>query len=496
MPNYGSSYLSIIDLGTGTIRNTVYDLSGNVIQFIRADNSVLHPAPGWAEQDTDLWWKLLKESYHELSPEVRRQIIAISVTSQREGIVPVNEKFEPLDNMIIWLDSRTDTEASFIEETLGRDVIYDICGLVPHPVWSLSKILWLKNNKPEIYRKTHKFLQAEDYYLTRLSGRAVTELSVASRTCLLDVKNKKWSDKILRKFEVDRKRLPELLEPGSLIGRINEKTAAEFHLNMDVNIYTGAGDQQAAAVGSGAVFEGSVSIGIGTSSALSINISEPVPDKSKKIILNYAAIPGMWEYEPPIWTTGGLVRWYFEKIEMDTAGDYAGILEKTHNIPPGSEGLIALPYFSGSGSPRWNPDQKGIFYGLTLSHNKYHLLKALMESVAFEIKMNMDLVKKSGIKINNIILSGGASKNLPLCHIIADVLQMPVEISEETEASSKGCFILLKAAIEGHNNYEEIFHSLRPSKKMIEPRLEFANIYTSMYKKFRKLGDLFDKYKI
>lgn len=496
MTKPGTKYFSIIDLGTGTIRNTIFDYKGNVIECLRSENPVIYPKPGWAEQNTALWWKILMESYHKLSPIVRKNIYAVSVTSQREGIVPVNTDFEPLDNMIIWLDERTGKEAKFIAETLGKDVIYDICGLVPHPVWSLSKILWLKKNKPDIYGKTYKLLQAEDYYLTRLSGRAVTEFSIASRTCLLDVKQKIWSEEILRTFDIDKNKLPELLEPGTLIGKINKKTAKEFQLSNSVAIYTGAGDQQAAALGTGAVFEGSVSIGIGTSSALSFNISVPVSDKSKNIILNCSAIPGMWEYEPPIWNTGGLVKWYFDQLENESTIDYKAILEKTENIAPGSDGLIALPYFSGSGSPRWNPKQKGLFYGLSLSHNKYHLLKALMESIAFEIKMNVDSVKDSGVKINNIILSGGASQNLPLCNIIADVLQLAVEISAETEASTKGCFILLKAALEGTRDYRGVFLSLKSDKSVIEPKSENADIYKNTYKKYRNLGDLFDKFPI
>jgi xylulokinase len=313
---------------------------------------------------------------------------------------------------------------------------------------------------------------------------------------LLDVKKKKWSEQILESFEIDYHKLPELLEPGSFVGKMDEKVAKEFMLNPEVQIYTGAGDQQAAAIGSGAVFEGSVSIGIGTSSALSFTISEPVPDASKNIILNCAAIPGMWEYEPPIWNTGGLVKWYFDQVEEGHAEDYTGTLEKIKIIPPGSDGLLALPYFSGSGSPRWNPGLKGVFYGLSLAHTKLHLLKALMESVAFEIRLNVEAVEQSGIKIRNIILSGGASQNLPLCQIISDVLQMPLDISSEKEASSTGCFILLKAAIENTKNYQEIFQSLKHKKQVIEPDHGNAGIYNHFYQKYKSLGNLFDQNKL
>ena len=492
MDNYKGKYVSIIDLGTGSIRNSIFDLQGNLIELTRADNPIIFPKTGWAEQDPAKWWDILKDSFHKLSKKTRDKIIAVSVTSQREGIVPVNSKFEPLSNLIIWLDGRTEEEAGLIEKKLGREKIYDICGLIPHPVWSLSKILWFKKNMPDVYNQASKFLQAEDYFLSRMTQKAVTEYSIASRTCMLDVKSKCWSEEILESFEIESDKLPELMEPGMLIGNIHPEIAADFMLSNDVCIYTGAGDQQAAAVGTGAVFEGSVSIGIGTSSALSFTIAKPIPDKFRNIILNCAALPGMWEYEPPIWNTGGLVKWYFDQIEMD-ASKYAEILEKTKSIASGSDGVIALPYFSGSGSPRWNPSLKGVFYGLTLNHSKTHMLKALMECIGFEIKLNIDAVKKSGIEISNIILSGGASQNLVLCQIIADVLQMPLEVSSEKEASSKGCFILVKAAIEDNHNYEEIFQSLAPEKETLYPKPENDEIYKDAYQKYVKLGNLFDQ---
>jgi xylulokinase len=489
-------YISVIDLGTGSIRNSVYDLQGGLVEYNRTDNPVYYPEPGYAEQDPVLWWTCLKDSYSKLPEGVRDKILAISVTSQREGIVPVNSNFEPLSNMIIWLDGRTEQEAIEIEETLGREAIYRICGLVPHPVWSLSKILWIKKHQPDIYNQTFKFLQAEDYFVSRMANRAVTEFSIASRTCLLDVKGKSWSEEIIHAFNLDRNQLPELLEPGSFAGIIDPKVAEEFMLNSEVKIFTGAGDQQAAAIGSGAVFEGSVSIGIGTSSALSFTISKPVPDPSGNIILNCAAIPGMWEYEPPIWNTGGLVKWYFDQLCVGENAEYDSILNETKKIAAGSAGLLALPYFSGSGSPRWNPGQKGVFYGLSLSHTKTHLLKSLMESVAFEIRLNIDSVRRSGIEVNNVILSGGASQNLPLCQIIADMLGMPVEVSSEIEASSRGCFILVKAALEKSSNYRQIFQLMSSEKTVIHPIEGNGPIYNEIYRKYVALGDIFDQHKI
>jgi xylulokinase len=203
----------------------------------------------------------------------------------------------------------------------------------------------------------------------------------------------------------------------------------------------------------------------------------------------------MWEYEPPIWNTGGLVKWYFEQFE-DNCQDYREMLDSISVIPAGSDGLIALPYFSGSGSPRWNPLQKGVFYGLTPAHTRLHLLNALMEGVAFEIKYNLEVIRGSGIDIQSIILSGGASQNIPLCNIISDVVQMDVEISRESEASSRGVFILIKSRLEKERNLRSIYQELQSPNEIIYHRPENAQVYEQLYTKYIRLGDLFDKHTI
>jgi xylulokinase len=393
--------------------------------------------------------------------------------------------------MIIWLDGRTGPEGEEILEKLGEQEIYDITGLVPNPVWSLSKILWLRKHREETYEKAFKLLQAEDYLLSRLTRRAVSELSIASRTCMLDVEKRKWSDRILETFDLDKNKLPELLEPGSLVGTIPADLATELGLPQGVRVFTGAGDQPAAALGAGALEEGMVSIGIGTSSALSMTIDNPVRPGKHKIILNCAALPGKWEYEPPIWNTGGLVKWFVEHIQGE-GYSYDGLLSGAEKVPAGCEGLIALGYFSGAASPRWNPALKGGFYGLGLHHNKFHMLRSLMESIAYEIRFNIESIRSSGIMLKKVILSGGASKNKPLCQIISDVLQAEVEVFAEAEASSRGVFLLARHALLAVSEQE--------SEDIIQPEIiSFApdpgkkDIYQSVYERYISLGDHFEK---
>ncbi len=482
------SYISVIDLGTGSIRNTIYDSSGKILAVAKRGNPILHPQPGWAEQDPVYWWNAVRETFLELDPEIRSSISAVSATSQREGIVPVNRQFEPLDHIIIWLDGRTHSQGNDMKERLGAHEIYDITGLVPNPAWSLAKILWIKEHRNKIYLETFKFLQAEDFLLSRMCGRAVTEFSIASRTCMLDVANRRWSDRILHVFGIDLEKLPEPFEPGTRIGSILPGIAEDLGLSAETSIYLGAGDQQAAAVGTGATEEGMVSIGIGTSSALSMTLNRPLKDPDRRIILNCAALPGKWEYEPPIWNTGGLINWFREQVQC-TDLPYEKVIANIQEIPAGSNGLIAIPYFSGAGSPRWNPLLKGGFYGLNLDHNQYHMLRALTESIAFEIKFNTDAIHSSGIRLKRIILSGGASQNGPLCQIIADVLQTEVYIFTEAEASSRGVYYLVKHSmqLDGADGTDPVL--VQPEYIKLLPDPSKTEIYHSVYKNYLQLGD-------
>ena len=484
--------ISVIDAGTGSIRNTIFDLSGKVVDVRKNDNPLIHPQTGWAEQDTAAWWSVVKDQFLGMDQETRAQITALSVTSQREGIVPVNEDFLPLSNMIIWLDGRTVQEGEEIVEKLGEQEIYDITGLVANPVWSLSKILWIRKHRAEIYKEAYKLLQAEDYLLSRLTRRAVSELSIASRTCMLEVARRRWSNRILDLFDIDENKLPELLEPGSLIGTIPGDIAHELGLPDGIRVFTGAGDQQAAALGVGALEEGMVSIGIGTSSALSMTLDKPVRPKQHKIILNCAALPGKWEYEPPIWNTGGLIKWFVENLQGEDMS-YEELLLGAASVPAGSDGIIALPYFSGAGSPRWDPGLKGCFYGLGLHHNRLHMLRSLMESIAYEIKFNIESMRSSGIMLKKVILSGGASQNRPLCQIISDVLQEKVEVFMEAEASSRGVFLLLRSAIQDGGG-QTLPPLVTPEYIFFTPDPGNKDTYDQSYLKFIELGDHMERF--
>lgn len=485
-------YIVIIDLGTGSLRLSVLDLSGALVAAYRTENKTWYPQPGYVEQDPAAWWEDIGGMFMNIPDELRKNIRIISVTGQREGIVVVNDRFEPMNRLITWLDGRTQGQAEMIRQQFSDEEIYEETGLVHNPVWSLSKILWIRENEPGIYRSCYKFLQSVDYVQSRMTGIAATDVSMASRTCMFRPVDRRWSEKILERFGLSKAKLPSIYETGEMIGRITKSAAEYFGLESEVMIAAGAGDQQAAAVGVGAYREGIVSIGIGTASALSMTLSKPVPIPEGKIILNCAAVPGKWEYEPPIWNTGSLIKWFYENIDEKTHS-YEQLIEATGKLEPGSDGLVALPYFAGAASPRWNPSLAGGFYGLTLAHKKEHLLQALMESVAFELKYNIDYFVGAGAQVDEVILSGGGTRNKVLCRIISDTINKPVRIFQETEASTWGLYCIIRSRIDPSVPVEKIYDSLNLSFSLLKPDNSKKEKYDLLYKRYLELGDHMSK---
>lgn len=246
-------------------------------------------------------------------------------------------------------------------------------------------------------------------------------------------------------------------------------------------------------IGVGAIENGSSSIGVGTSSAISMTLDALVFLKDHQILLNHAALPGKWEYEPPIWNTGGLIKWFHDKIE-DEAISYEDLYQNIEAIPLGANGVMVLPYFSGAGSPRWNADMKGGIYGLNLSNNKYDILKAILESIAFEICYNLDVIRASDVELKEVILSGGASKNRPLCQIISDVLNISVQVSKASEASSRGIFVLIKCALLETRDFFSVFKSLKNDIDILIPNKENHQQYQRHYHSYLKLGNAMETF--
>jgi xylulokinase len=481
-----------IDLGTTGCRAILFNTVGQIVASAYEEYGIIHPRPDWAEQDPYTWWSAVRNTVCRLSE--RGRAVAVSVTSQREGIVPVDGNGQALSNCIIWMDKRTIPQCDRISERIDTSVLFRTTGLRLDPAFSLAKLLWIREQQPSVYAAAHKFLQAEDYLLAQLSGEFVTEHSIASRTMLLDVHQRRWSEDILNRFEIDMAQLPQLLEPGTAIGSLRREVGRELGLPREVLVVAGGGDQQCNAVGAGAVQRGSASIGLGTATAPSVTIHMPVIDPEMRVPCCCAAVPGKWEFEPPIWTTGALLRWFRDQFgheEIRVARErgvdpYEILTAEAATVPPGSDGLITLPYFMVAGAPNWNALARGVLFGLSLGHTRAHVIRSLMEAVAYEVLVNVEAIAQLGWPLDTLHITGGGSRSALWQEILCDVTGRRVALASTEDTPSLGAAVLASVGVGFYSSVDEAVIAMTRAKGEQEPNAARHALYRDYYVVYRE----------
>ena len=347
---------------------------------------------------------------------------------------------------MVWQDRRTTDQCNLIKEKIGIDKIYEITGLTIDPYFSLSKIMWFKEKKPEIYNKAHKFLLVSDFIIYKLTGKYVTDHSNASRTMLFDINNLKYSEFIASELEIDLDKMPEAFESGVDIGEI---TTDETDFDKKTLVITGAGDQQSAALGVGVVSPGKIKCTTGTGSFILAFLSKPNFDPQKRVLCSCHAVPGVWVQEASTFTSGAALRWFRDQIGQpecmaaeEGQDPYDIMTAEAQKSPIGAKGLLFIPHLVGAGAPHWNPYAKGIIFGLALGHKRRDLYRAVLEGVAYEVKKNIEVFKELGIVPKELLLTGGGSRSDFWNQIYADVLGITCVRNIIEEATSLGAAIL------------------------------------------------------
>ncbi|MBY9018722.1 MAG: hypothetical protein KGD66_07810 [Candidatus Lokiarchaeota archaeon] len=443
-------YIVALDLGTTGCRTFIFDLSGSILASDYQEWESIYPAPSHVEQDANIWWESIKRTIERAIKKSgidKTEIVSLSVTNQRETIVPVDKEGNPLHNALVWQDRRTMEQVEFIKRKIGDDKIYRTTGLTIDPYFSATKILWFKNNKPEVYNQTHKFLLVSDFIIHKLTGQFVTDHSNASRTMLFDINKLKYSEEIASVLEIDLDKMPEPMESGVDIGEI---VSNETDFDKKTLVITGAGDQQSAALGVGVVSPGEIKCTTGTGSFILAFLEEPKFDPEKRVLCSCHAVPGKWVQEASIFTSGAVLRWFRDQIGFDECqkaeelgqDPYEIMISEAEKSPVGSNGLLFIPHLVGAGAPHWNPYAKGILYGLSLGHQRKDLYRAVLEGVAYEVKKNILVFKSLGIEPKELKITGGGSRSDLWNQIYADVLGISCVRNVNEEATSLGAAIL------------------------------------------------------
>ncbi|MFW9845219.1 MAG: xylulokinase [Candidatus Thorarchaeota archaeon] len=487
-----------IDAGTTGVRSMFFKPSGEVVAKAYEEFENHFPTPSWVEQEATDWWTSSCSTIASClkSGSVRpEQVIGISVTNQRETVVPIDENGDVLRKAIVWQDRRTVPECDWIRSQMSEEDIYSITGLTVDPYFTAPKILWIRNNQPEVFDQTHKFLLVHDYLIFKLTGLTITDFSNASRTMLFDVSEAIWSQTMLDNLGVPADKLPDPIESGVKVGEISEKAAKESGLSSGTPVVSGGGDQQCAARGVGVVRKGSFKSTTGTGTFMLAFSDSLKLDPKRRVLCSRHVVPDAFVVEASMFTTGSALRWFRDQlgsVEIITAEEkgmdpYEVITEEAESIPAGSEGVLHIPHFVGAGAPYWNPHARGIFAGLALGHTRYHLMRAILEGVCYEIRTNLDVMKELGLTVNEVRVTGGAARSEIWMQIQADILNIPVIRTVMEESTALGAAILAAKGVGVFKSVKEAAEEMvRPIAPLI-PRQENQSIYNEGFERYKSL---------
>jgi len=456
-----------VDIGSSSMRAILHDGSGAVMHKCRRSTVPKYRSGGTrVEMDANTYvatlLSLLKESC-EYYQDKKLPPVAISVTSQRSSVVPVNGRGEPLAPFIMWHDKRTVPLCRELQRY--EDRVYSMTGLRISPVLSAVKMTWLRRERPEIYKKTSKMLGIHDLALHTLCGGFVTDHSLASNTNLLNLKSCRWDQELLDIFSVDQSHLCDLVPPGSISGKTSKDLQRKTGIAEGTPVVTAGGDQQCAALGLGVTSEGKLKCTTGTGSYLIAHVNSPVIDEKKRFLCKIGAIPGSYNLEAGMLTTGTVYRWFLEQFygEQPDGAEIEAVNREVLSSPSGANGTLLLPYFEGSGAPYWNPADTGMFYGLKLSTTRADMARAVLEGIVMGMEENVSLFREKLGKVSQICISGGLTNFAAYNQLQADIYGSKVALYPNRESASLGAWISAAVTCGLYSSYDEAFRTVQPA---------------------------------
>lgn len=495
-----------IDLGTTALKIAVFDLTGKELASSTHEYTLLTPANNFVESYPNIYTDAIRAGFKALQGKVDlKNVAAIGFSAQSETLVFVDAGGKPLRNAIGWMDSRGISQAARMTEKFGDELCYQKTGQVGFaPNWPAAKVMWVKENEPEVFAKVGKILCLEDYIIHYLCGSFVADGAMLTSTLYWDITTKKYWKEMLEYLGTPENIYPEIRESGEVAGTILPDIARELGINPDAKICTGAMDNAIGAVGVGAVRAGVFSESIGSSLAVCVPTEKITYDPNRVMPVHY--YPMKDTYMMHTFTTGGMcLRWFrdnFCRVEKDYADltgedNYDLLTREADTVAPGAGGLVFLPHLNGALAPDINPNALGIFFGITMVHRKPHFVRAIMESLGYLVRRNIDALANMGIKVDEVRAFGGGSKSASWCQIKADILQKPICVTNSRDtAACLGAAVLAGYAVGIFKDIQSACDNMIQVVNRFEPNPANAAIYNRGYEKYIKLqaslGEMFE----
>jgi xylulokinase len=486
-----------LDIGTTGCKTIIFSDNWNILAQGKREYSILTPQTNWAEQDAELVWKLAMESLTEVISQCKPdppEAIALSV--QGEAVIPVDKHGKALRNAILGMDTRTTEENKWLAETFGAEVLFNKTGMPIHTMNTLTKLLWIKKHEPAIWESAEKFLLYEDYFLRRLSGKASISHCLASRTQMYDLQSGSWAADILDKCGIKIESLSELSPAaGGVVGSIDKEIGAQLGIKNEVSIISGGHDQACAALGSGVIKPGQAMVSTGTAEVVEVAISSPVLNESLRkgnISVYRHVLDGLYLSMTLNHSGGLLLRWFRDTLCKDKLleSEQTGVDAYDLTLADAKTGptdVMVLPHFSGSGTPLLDTTSKGAFLGMNFATTQADLVKAILEGLTFELRINLDLLRKSGITIEELHAVGGGARSDIWLQLKADICGIPLRIPQVTESACLGAAILASIGVGKYDNIDSAVQDAVKMDRTVEPQSKDAKAYQKRYELYTDL---------
>jgi xylulokinase len=486
-------YLLGLDVGTGGTRALLVGADGGIVSSAtREHQPFASPHNGWAEQDPHDWWNAAAGAVRESIAKAQvsdQDVACVGLAGQMHGAVLLDGADQVLRPAIIWCDQRTHQECDWLDHAVGRERLIQLTCNPALTNFTLTKLLWVRNHEPRVWQRFRSFLLPKDYVRFRLSGEHATDMADASGTLMLDVARRRWSSELLATVDLPESCLPRVFESVEICARVSDEGARATSLRAGTPIVAGAGDQAGGAIGLGIVRPGDVSVTIGTSGVVFAATDRPTMDPQGRVHTFCHAVPDRWHVMGVTQAAGLSLRWFRDLLvgSPNYQKSYDELITEAAAIPAGADGLLWAPYLMGERTPHLDPRARGALVGLSANHTRSHVVRAILEGVAFSLKDTLALFDEMRVPVRSIRLGGGGARSTLWRQIQADIYGHEVEIVEAEEGAAYGAALLAGVAHGVWNSVEEACECAVQVATRVQPDLAVVNVMRRQYQLYRAL---------
>lgn len=472
-----------VDLGTSAVKLLLMNEDGKIENIASREYPLYFPNPGWSEQNPQDWFHQSMEGIKELlAGYPKEEVAGISFGGQMHGLVVLDERDQVIRPAILWNDGRTGKETEYLNQVIGKERLSEYTANIAFAGFTAPKILWMKEHEPENFGKIRKIMLPKDYLAYRLSGSFCTDVSDASGMLLMDVKNRRWSEEMLKICRITEEMLPKLYESYEVVGTLKAEIAKDLGLSENVKVIAGAGDNAAAAVGTGTVGDGRCNISLGTSGTIFISSRKFGVDEHNALH-SFAHADGNYHLMGCMLSAASCNKWWSEEI-LKTK-DFKAEQESIRRL--GENHVFYLPYLMGERSPHNNPDARAMFIGMSMDTTREEMTQAVLEGVAFGLRDSLEVARSLGIELERTKICGGGAKSPLWKKMIANIMNLKVDVIESEEGPALGAAMLAAVGCGAYPDVETVAGKVVKVIDTIEPEPELVQKYEERYQEFRKI---------